>query len=200
MAVKGDEQVLARIGFAQRWLDRAKRQCTEGNLTRSGLTLVLADAEVHHALEAAGGPARTQTRMTPAALMLLSAALVSVLLLASRWPGESGVVSSSAPPLIKLSSSSGTLLEAMGALTAASRPIPISTTAISAGSGRASAARYPSPPGTMPQQTPRAQPLASGGTPPSSLGSSHISMSELIDLVLTAERALRREPAGSSSP
>src|SRR3989442_12544360 len=109
------EQVVARIGFAQRWLDRAKRQCTDGNLPRSVLTLVLADAEVHHALEAAGGPARAQTRrMTPAALMLLGAVLGSAFLLASRWPAVSGVVPSPAPTLVRLSSSPGTLLEACG--------------------------------------------------------------------------------------
>ena len=33
------EQVVARIGFAQRWLDRAKRQCTDGNLPRSVVEL-----------------------------------------------------------------------------------------------------------------------------------------------------------------
>src|SRR3989442_14004356 len=116
------EQVVARIGFAQRWLDRAKRQCTDGNLPRSVLTLVLADAEVHHALEAAGGPARAQTRrVTPAALMLLGAVLVSAFLLASRWPAVSRGVPSPAPTLVRLSSSSGTLLEAWGQSAAPSR-------------------------------------------------------------------------------
>src|SRR2546428_8973141 len=124
------EQVVARIGFAQRWLDRAKRQCTDGNLPRSVLTLVLADAEVHHALEAAGGPARAQTRrITPAAFMLVGAVLVSALLLASRGPAVSGVVSSPAPTLVRLSSSSGTLLEAWGESTATSRSTPVSNPA-----------------------------------------------------------------------
>jgi len=195
------EQVVARIGFAQRWLDRAKRQCTDGNLPRSVLTLVLADAEVHHALEAAGGPARAHTRrMTPAAFILLGAVLVSGLLLASRGPAVSGVVSSPAPTLVRLSSSSGTLLEAWGESIATSRSAPVSTAAGTDTSRRASTTRYPARAATLSDGA-GLRPLSSaGGMSPVGIGSAHISMTELIDLVLTAERALRQEPAGSSSP
>src|SRR2546422_200400 len=81
------DQVVARIGFARRWLDRAKRQCTDGNLPRSVLTLVLTDAELHHALEAAGVPAMAQSRwMLPAALLLLGAALCWLRLLGLGQP------------------------------------------------------------------------------------------------------------------
>src|SRR2546427_13044079 len=138
------DQVVARIGFAQRWLDRAKRQCTDGNLPRSVLTLVLADAEVHHALEAAGGPARAQTRrMTPAAFLLLGAALVSALLLASRGPAVSGVVSSPAPTLGAFAPAPRELLEAVGLSAAMSRSTPVSTAAGTDTSRRPSTTRYP---------------------------------------------------------
>src|SRR5438552_1156624 len=124
MAGTGDTQVLTRIGFAQRWLDRAKRQCTEGNRTRTALTLVLAGAEVHHALEATGAPAGAGTRRsTPFAFVLVSAVVASALLLASRWPVTSGAASSPPPRLVRLSSSSGVLLEAVGTAGSASRPL-----------------------------------------------------------------------------
>src|SRR5207249_4001221 len=83
---------------AQVWRDRAKRQCTEGNLTRTALTLVLAGAEVHHAIEATGAPAGVGTRRsTPFAFVLVSAVVASALLLASRWPVTSGAASSPPP-------------------------------------------------------------------------------------------------------
>src|SRR3989449_4515150 len=182
------EQVVARIGFAQRWLDRAKRQCTDGNLPRSVLTLVLADAEVHHALEAAGGPARAQTRrITPAAFMLVGAVLVSALLLVSRGPAVSGVVSSPAPTLVRLSSSSGTLLEAWGESTATSRSAPVSTAVGTDTSRRASTTRYPARAATLSDGA-GLRPLSSaGGMSPVGIGSNHMSLSELIGFVLTAE-------------
>lgn len=183
------EKVVARIGFAQRWLDRARHQCTEGNLARGALTLVLADAEVHYALEATGAPVRPQMRrMTPAALLVL-AVLIATLALASHWPVPSGVVSSPAPPLVRLPASSGKLLEAKSTLTAGSRPAPGPIVQSSTVTSRSTpAARDPAAPTTR----------DTGGR--QSLGSSHISMSELIDLVLTAERTLRQEPAGTASP
>src|SRR2546425_1038490 len=136
----------------------------------------------------------------PAAFMLVGAVLVSALLLASRGPAVSGVVSSPAPTLVRLSSSSGTLLEAWGESTATSRSTPVSTPAGTDTSRRPSTTRYPAR-AAMPSDGAGLRPLSSaGGVSPLGVGSTHISMSELIDLVLTAERALRQEPAGSSSP
>jgi len=201
MARTGDTQVLTRIGFAQRWLDRAKRQCTEGNLTRTALTLVLAGAEVHHAIEATGAPAGVGTRrLTPFAFVLVSAVVASALLLASRWPVISGAASSPPPRLVRLSSSSGALLEAVGTAGSASRPASPSAAAGGPRSGRVVDAQVASPSATL-LGTGHELPLGrTSGTAPIVVGSSHISMSELIDLVLTAERALRQEPAGTSSP
>jgi len=197
MVVKEDTQVLARIGFAQRWLDRARRQCTDGHLARSALTLVLAGAEVRHALEAAGAPVRAQARRTsPAALLVVAAGLISAFLLAAHWPAQSGIITSPVPPLLRLSSSSGALLEAMSALAAVPGSAP--SVAGATVTSRPPAPRYPGAPATL--DTAGGHPsLAIGGTPVG-IGSSHISMAELIALVLTAERALRQEPAGTSSP
>ena len=44
--------MVRHIGFAERWLERAKREVAEGYLARSLLTLLLTEAEVHHAREA----------------------------------------------------------------------------------------------------------------------------------------------------
>lgn len=199
MAVKEERQVLARIGFAQRWLDRARRQYADGNLARSALTLVLAGAEVRHALEAAGAPGRAHARRrSPMAFIVVTAALLSAFLLVSHWPGTPGSISSPVPSLLQLSSSSGALLEGMGGLTAASRSSP----ARSGGSRvitphRAQAAQHITPMAAI--DLAGRQPLSAGAMPVG-IGSLHTSMSELIDLVLTAERALRQAPAGLSSP
>lgn len=196
---EGGEQVLARIGFAERWLDRARRQCTEGHVTRGVLTLVLADAEVHHALEAAGVPAARKRvpRRHPGVLALAGVA-AAVVLLVSQWPADSPVVSTPAPPAVQLTSASGTLLEILepasrvpaGRVMIGSTPgvTPADASGGPAGRGIASAAG-PSEAGTTLRSAAADQPVAS-------VGSSHLSMPELIDLVLVAERALRTEPAG----
>src|SRR3989442_15243490 len=83
-----DEQMLSRIGFAERWLARARGQWPAGHHARGLLTLVLADAELRHAMETAGG-ARRRTRAHPptaATGFLLAAVVASPLLLIGRWP------------------------------------------------------------------------------------------------------------------
>src|SRR5438552_2838814 len=161
----------------------------------------LAGAEVHHAIEATGAPAGVGTRRsTPFAFVLVSAVVASALLLASRWPVTSGAASSPPPRLVRLSSSSGALLEAVGTAGSASRPASPSAAAGGPRSGRVVDAQVASPSATL-LGTGHELPLGrTSGIAPIVVGSSHISMSELIDLVLTAERALRQEPAGTSSP
>ena len=88
----------------------------------------------------------------------------------------------------------------LGESTAMSRSTPLSTAAGTDTSRRPSTTRYPARTAT-PSDGVGLRPLSSaGGMSPVGIGSTHVSMSELIDLVLTAERALRQEPAGSSSP
>jgi hypothetical protein len=204
MAGTGDQQLLARIGFAERWLNRARRQCTEGNLARGVLTLVLADAEVHHALAAAGLPPKANARRVNAAVICLAGvALVSAVLLTSRWSAPSGTAMAvSAPPLVRLPSSSGALLEAMDVLTSTPQVAHSSAAAVGA-SARGSLLT----PGPALTTTPRLAltgllrpPGGPGSSLPVRIGPSHLSTTELIELVLTAERALRQKPTGFLSP
>lgn len=198
MAVTADEQVLARIGFAERWLDRARRQWAQGNVARGGLTLVLAAAEVHHALAAAGVPGtRSAARRPRTVAVLLAGVLVTAVLIVARWPAPSSVVSTPGPAVVRLASSSGSLLDtripfpetpAFPAM-AAPVPAPITLRAVTeASDGRGTAAL---------RQREVAPVLRTAGAPDRvvvNTGSTHIVVSELIDLVLTADRVLRREP------
>jgi len=199
------EQLLARIGFAERWLGRARAQCAEGNVARSVLTLVLADAEVHHALEAVGMPVRSRPRRAGSvALVLAAAALASGLLLAGRRPTDAGpAVATPAPPVVRLASSSGALLEAF--LPSVAVPAPPShrsgSPAPSATAGPVGALRV-APVLAPPLEAPRAAGSSgvAGGTPTVSSGPAHISTPDLIDLMLTAERVMRQGPASPSTP
>ncbi len=49
-------QILTRIGFAERWLQRAREECLGGNVARGLLTLVLADGEMRRLLQLSGAP------------------------------------------------------------------------------------------------------------------------------------------------
>ncbi len=200
MAVTADEQVLARIGFAERWLDRARRQWAQGNVARGGLTLVLAAAEVHHALAAAGVPGtRSAARRPRTVVVLLVGVLAAAVLIVARWPAPSSVVSTPGPAVVRLASSSRSLLDtrvvpfpetpAFPAM-AAPVPAPITLRAVTeASDGR----------GTAALRQREVAPVLRGtaGAPDHvvvNTGSTHIVVSELIDLVLAADRVLRREP------
>lgn len=198
MAVTADEQVLARIGFAERWLDRARRQWAQGNAARGGLTLVLAAAEVHHALAAAGVPGRQGAARRPRAVaVLLAGMLAAAALIVARWPAPSSAVSTPGPTVVRLASSSGSLLDAPApaseppAFLAITPPgfAPITLRAVTGASHRRGTA-------AMRQQEVAPAPRSTAGTPNHVVvnsGSAHIVMPELIDLVLTADRVLRRE-------
>lgn len=204
MVGKGAQQVLARIGFAERWLTRARQQCTEGNLARGVLTLVLVDAEVRHALAAAGLPPQARARrLNAAAIGLLGVALVLVVLLVARWAAPSWTAMAvSAPPLVQLPSSSGAPLHAIGGLPSTPQ-LPRSATAVSV-SVRGSPVVAPD---LVPMSAPQSalpgllRPMSGPRSSlPVRIGPSHLSTSELIDLILTAERALRQKPTGFISP
>src|SRR5688572_28655366 len=59
--------MIRHIGFAERWLARARAECTRGHVVRGALTLLLAEAEVHHAREAVtpDAPAADMVARTP---------------------------------------------------------------------------------------------------------------------------------------
>ncbi len=183
------EQVIARIGFAERWLDRARRQCAQGNVARGVLTLVLADAEVRHALAAAGVPhAERRGRDARPALALMAGGLVAALLVAIRGPaGPASVSPAPAPPIVRLAAASGSLLDSLvfpqgPAVHPVTAPGAVPASPVTAGGTSGGPVPYP----MAGEPRPR---MATGG-------SLHLSVPELLDLVLTAERALRREPTG----
>lgn len=107
-----DQQVVTRIGFAEQWLNRAKRQCAEGNLARGWLTLVLADAEMRHALRAADPAMRPPRPRAVPALLAGAVVVAAVVVVAARWPGDqTGLSVSPAPPIVRLAAPGGPLLE-----------------------------------------------------------------------------------------
>lgn len=214
------EQVLARIGFAERWLHRAKQQCAEGNVTRGVLTLVLADAEMHHAMEVAGAPRRAGGRRgsVARALAAFTVAAGVAVAVAMPWsaPADSITFNNPAPPVVRLATPGDLLLAVSPAQPTA--PVPASgpwnatvpSLPVAAAMARSSAAIAP---GTIHATVER---IVSQASPdsiralPDPAGTSSgvtarvtaplLSMGDVIDLVLAAERALRSEPISLSSP
>lgn len=183
-----DEQMLSRIGFAERWLARARGQWTAGRHARSLLTLVLADAELRHAMDTAGARRRTTPRRTTAAVSFLLAAVVaSALLLIGRWSISPPVVATT-PPLPVVSPS----VLSTAPLTTSAIPVHAVVPGTAA---RTPSSQMAAPPLALSQVH---SALASG--PAASLRLPSRSRPSLLDLVLTAERVLRQDPAGSSLP
>lgn len=111
-----DSQVVARIGFAERWLHRARTQCAEGDVSGGLLTLALADAEVRYALEAGGWrPAARHTvpsrrRRLGGMLAAAVAAVLGVVWVSLPGPGPTEAGEFDGPPIIRFASTTGTLL------------------------------------------------------------------------------------------
>jgi hypothetical protein len=192
----GDEQMLSRIGFAERWLTRARGQWTAGNHERSLLTLVLADAELRHAMDAAGARRRTKARHpTVATGFLLAAVVASALLLIGRWPSTPQVAAiTSPPPLVKPSVLPSGPVDAVMRPTQSAIVVPVSTVAPGEPARTASSQMAAPPPAQGQANSASTSGLAA------SLRFSSRSRPSLLDLVLTAERVLRQDPAGSSLP
>lgn len=161
------EQIVARIGFAERWLGRAKAQVAGGNMTRGALTLVLADAEVRHAIEVAGmrsgrGTFRHAAAGAAVALALLAAAGTTIVV--APQGREPAVPSAdAAPPVVTLAAHSGSLLSLIPA------PLPASVDTSSASSPaprvlRSTPAQKPAVPSPGALQT-QTTPVRSVSTP-----------------------------------
>ncbi|MGH2398652.1 MAG: hypothetical protein ACRDFA_13005 [bacterium] len=207
------EEVVARIGFAERWLERAKDQVVEGNLTRGILTLVLAGAEVHHALEEAGARPH-RSRILRSALVPAAAAIALLIGLSVMvWPAEDrsdDAALRDAPPIVSLSPRVGSLLELLSPVSPASPTVAAPRTTLRAAVREVAA---PSAPVLRPRaiqpaavhrkasaqtsvQLSTAQPAAPVMPPAPTIqavqpGVTQLSSGDLIDLVLAAERALR---------
>ena len=211
-----EHQILTRIGFAERWLQRAREECLEGDVARGLLTLVLADAEVRRVLQLAVAPApRFRSRLGPA--LVVGAGLIITAVFALQLGvlaiGAAPVESAGLAPGLMLRPGTGALLEPLEAigpqepardLAAPATPAP----APPAAAGRAAApqrARLSSPPSfhqaaapivlvtapapapAPPSPGPAPVPAASTPAPPAAL-----SGVDLLDLVIVADRTLRR--------
>lgn len=208
------QQFLARIGFAERWLQRAKRQCQDGDVTRGALTLVLASAEMSHALKTVGSNAVVSRRWWVAPLAAAMAVAAAAAVVVSRLPvAPAPVLSAHAPVVVTLPAHFGTWLELVGVpapLPAASVvvhapaiPQTVRGTAVrpTATQPRVQAAPAATPP--IPSQAvvtttvalPTPTPVAVSPVPATQLGAEPaLSEGDLIDLVIAAERTLRSAP------
>jgi len=196
-------QVIARIGFAERWLQRAKRHCGEGEIDRGLLTLVLAQAEMHYALETGGAKVRALHRgLTPA---LLAVGAIGLALLAASWlPPAPPMHSAGAPaPIVKLTAPVGTWLDLVQTPTLPTSA-PIATALPRTLERRARpvfrqmAQSQPlAAPTVSTTPAPNAVPVASAITvaPLATVPAVSLSAADLIDLVLAADRTLRKVPA-----
>ncbi|MBI2246791.1 MAG: hypothetical protein HYU65_02465 [Armatimonadetes bacterium] len=205
-----DQQVIKRIGFAERWLDRAKRQYQDGDVPRGLLTLVLASAEMTHAIRLAHPAISTRRRWVVPVAAAAAATAIVLLALAGRplWmPAPAS--SAPAPIVVTLSNRVGTLLELVEAPPDPSAaPVPQhaspQVTRRSVAGVKRSArdterlavfATIPVEPVSVrvvQKQVPSPAPAAGPVIPPAgTIVDYSLSDEELIDLVLAAERILR---------
>jgi len=221
-----EHQILTRISFAERWLQRAREECLDGDVGRGLLTLVLADAEVRRLLRLTAPPApRSRASLRPAVVVaagLLIAALATLQLgvLALRAPVESAGLA----PGLSLRPGTGALLqplETVRAGTAPARAEPAQVVTTPAAPARvtvparkpAAIRRTPSAP-VIPAQVPAVQPApvaipvptpapAAAAVPvpaaapgpaasPAEPPAATLSLADLLDLVIVADRTLRR--------
>lgn len=183
-----------QIGFAERWLRRAQEEVAQGDLGRSQLTLMLAEAEVHHARS--GGAALQRAATRPSALFTilgaagLAAALLAGLTAALPQTDVTGFLPSS-PPVIRFRQPVGSTL-AMLPMAVAPAVLTQATSAppqvpVITGAPRRLGARRPTVRAAAPT---RSTPV---DAPAPVVVPQLVSDGDLIDLVLAAERSLRAE-------
>lgn len=202
------EQVAARIGFAERWLLRARAQCEDGNVAGGLLTLSLADAEVRYALEAGGWQAHGTRRWRRVPWVLLAAASAALLVWGLRAvPVPVSAGPTDGPPVVRLPAQVGTLLAMVTVPAAPSSPAPAASVAAPRPTRRAAAgqpvqqvrasmpAPAPSIVSTAPAvvtTTPSPTTASSASVRPSTVMPVQlISDVDLIEMVLAADRTLR---------
>ncbi|MGH2452613.1 MAG: hypothetical protein ACRDF5_02470 [bacterium] len=188
------EHLAHHIGFAERWLVRARQEVARGDLGRGLLTLLLAEAEVHHARSGAVALEHAANRPSAVVTILGASALAAALLvgLAAALPQSdiAAVLPSSAPVMIRFKQPVGSTLALIPMVVA-----PAPAAVISAPS-QVSAA-----PGAPRRLGPRRPPVRSATAAQSApaIGPAPLvlpvllSDGDLIDLVLAAERSLRGE-------
>lgn len=199
-----------RIAFAEGWLVRARRQVQDGDQTRGVLTLMLAEAEVHRARELGAitaDPGASRPAVARGAMVALAAAAALIGATVGVWrpAGPAAARDSAArdgirPPIVVLAGGTGSMLRMVQA-----REAPVERTVVrsvilrvtaSPSQAPASLAALPTPAAPVPvthlapprpESRPVAAPLEAAPSAPALL-----SEADLIDLVLAAERSLRR--------
>jgi hypothetical protein len=208
-----------RITYAEDWLDQARRRIQDGQVARGTLALMLAEAELHRAREAGIAPARPGAESRPwaawtalGALALAAAVLVMSFVSHHQFMtvSDSGRASL---PIVRLSAGTGELLRIVTPLEPAAErtvvqsrvihvpvrvPVPaqpavlavpaappvVAPKPVAAEPAVAAPARTIAPPAPV-------QPTAAAPAPavaPAVL----LTDAEVIDMVLAAERSLRR--------
>lgn len=213
MAEHAGEQIVARIGFAERWLERARGQVVAGNLTRGILTLVLANAEVHHALEVAGAqPSRP--RMSRPVLVRAVVTIAVLVTVSAVWlaadPNSDAATVDQAPPIVSLSPGVGMLLNLLSpvspeppivAISPTHTPAAVREVSVPLPSHRPPAIQPMSVSNKAPIQAPtqmsaaQPTPVTPPAPPIQAIQPSvpQLTAGDLIDLVLAAERVLRSD-------
>ena len=214
------EQLSERITNAEDWLARARRQLEQGETARGTLTLLLAEAEVHHAREIGMGaaPVRAPLPRAHAAIGMLTV----VALATGIW--ASGIQPTTVPPstidassttIVTLSDGQGSLLELVQAPAVAEAkidenqglPVKVRVVRVPVRSIMTLPVLSPAPVLVTSRPPIRAEPepiIAAAPVPPSPPADAPasaaaqpgsppvVSDANLIDLVLAAERSLRR--------
>jgi len=187
------EHLAHHIGFAERWLRRARQEVARGDLGRGLLTLLLAEAEVHHARSGGVVLERAANRPSAVVTILGASALAAALLvgLAAALPqSDVAAVLPSSAPVIRFKQPVGSTL-ALIPMVVAPAPAeviaaPPQVSAVPGAPRTVSVRRPPVRSATATQSAP-----ATGPAPV--VLPVLLSDGDLIDLVLAAERSLRGE-------
>ena len=221
-----EHQILTRINFAERWLQRAREECLDGDVGRGLLTLVLADAEVRRLLQLAVPPApRPRWRRLSVVAGIAGLVIAAAVALQFGVPAlrAASVDPAALAPSLSLRADTGALLlplevdrseEAMPIVrTAPSTVSPqrVRTAPVPARPVLGSVAQRPAAPATItvsaPQpavsrvipsspapetSTPAPAPAAGPTVTPAPAANATLSVADLLDLVIVADRTLRK--------
>lgn len=205
-----------RIRFAEGWLDRARRQIRDGQVVHGALTMMLAEAELHRARDVGlplVGVARVSSASRPRASWLAAgvlAAAAAVLVAVSVTVSFQAPVTAddSAPPIVTLVGGTGemfriitvpgpvverTVVRPQIIRLTAPRPrpaVPPMSVSTPPALHVASAVRPSERPALQAPPAPPAAPAVAAPAPAAPL--LLLSDADVIELVLAAERSLRR--------